>query len=39
MFIFFELSSNLDYKINVAKRVELNREIDNEIIEEYLKED
>ena len=30
---------NLDYKIDVAKRVELNREIDNEIIEEHLKKD
>ena len=31
--------ANIDYKINVAKRVELNREIDNKIIEEKLKED
>ena len=30
---------NLDYKIDVAKRVELNRKIDNEIIEEHLKKD
>ena len=37
MFVFFELS-NLDYKIKVARRVETNRKIDNEIIEE-LKED
>lgn len=31
--------ANIDYKINVAKRVELNREIDNKIIEEKVKED
>lgn len=31
--------ANLDYKIDVARRVELNRDIDNEIIEEKLKED
>ena len=30
--------ANLDYKIEVARRVETNRKIDNEIIEE-LKED
>lgn len=30
--------ANLDYKIKVARRVETNRKIDNEIIEE-LKED
>lgn len=29
-----DYQKNLNYKINIAKRVELNREIDNEIIEE-----
>ena len=38
MFVFFDYQANLDYKIKVARRVETNRKIDNEIIEE-LKED
>ena len=34
-----DYQTNLDYKIDVAKKVELNRKIDNEIIEEHLKKD